>query len=117
MPNLCQPSLFEELDFIEHIESLLAKPETVDLEFKSAKEGFPGSFWETYSSFANTEGGVIILGVTEKHRNILVEGLSDKQIDEYKKYFWNNVNNKQNISINLLRDEDVKSGTYQDKNC
>lgn len=115
MPNLCQPSLFEELDFIEHIESLLAKPETVDLEFKSAKEGFPGSFWETYSSFANTEGGVIILGVTEKHRNILVEGLSDKQIDEYKKYFWNNVNNKQNISINLLRDEDVKSGTYQGK--
>ena len=115
MTNFCQPSLFEELDFIEYIESLLAKQETVDLEFKSAKEGFPGSFWETYSSFANTEGGVIVLGVKEKHGDIIVDGLSDEQIEEYKKYFWNNVNNKQNISINLLRDDDVKSGTYRNK--
>lgn len=116
MTNFCQPSLFEELDFIEYIESLLTKQETVDLEFKSAKDGFPGSFWDTYSSFANTEGGVIVLGVKEKRGEIVVEGLSDEKIDEYKKYFWNNVNNKQNISINLLRDEDVKSGTYQGKN-
>ena len=108
MTNFCQPSLFEELDFIEHIESLLNKRETVDLEFKSAKEGFPGSFWDSYSSFANTEGGVIVLGVKEKHGDIIVEGLSDEQIDAYKKHFWNNVNNKQNISINLLRDDDVK---------
>lgn len=115
MTNFCQPSLFEELDFIEHIESLLNKRETVDLEFKSAKEGFPGSFWDTYSSFANTEGGVIVLGVKEKHGDIIVEGLSDEQIDAYKKHFWNNVNNKQNISINLLRDDDVKSSIYRGK--
>lgn len=115
MTNFCQPSLFEELDFIEHIESLLNKRETFDLEFKSAKEGFPGSFWDTYSSFANTEGGVIVLGVKEKHGDIIVEGLSDEQIDAYKKHFWNNVNNKQNISINLLRDDDVKSSIYRGK--
>lgn len=115
MTNFCQPSLFEELDFIEHIESLLNKRETVDLEFKSAKEGFPGSFWDTYSSFANTEGGVIVLGVKEKHGDIIVEGLSDEQINAYKKHFWNNVNNKQNISINLLRDDDVKSSIYRGK--
>ena len=45
---------------------LLSKTESEDLEFKHASGGFPGSFWDTYSSFANTEGGTIIFGVEEK---------------------------------------------------
>lgn len=47
----------------EFINELLAKTESEDLEFKHASGGFPGSFWDTYSSFANTEGGAIIFGV------------------------------------------------------
>jgi predicted HTH transcriptional regulator len=110
-----QPTLFDELSFVEHIESLLNDSESSDLEFKSAQGGFPESFWETYSAFANTQGGAIVLGVKEKKGLVNVEGLTREQIDRYKKDFWNKANNREFISSSLLKNSDIEEGEYDSK--
>ena len=51
--------------------------EDKDWEFKSAKGGMPGSLWVTYSAMANTDGGVIVLGVRENDGDFEVQGLDD----------------------------------------
>ena len=96
-----------------YIESLLVNYESDDLEFKSAAGGFPGTFWDTYSAFANSEGGMIVLGVAEKKDKFYIDGLSEEQIQKYQKDFWNNVNNKSTISHNLLTSNDVEVAEYK----
>ena len=84
-----------------------------DLEFKSAAGGFPGNFWDTYSAFANSEGGTIVLGVQEKKGKFFLDSLADEQVEKYRKDFWNNVNNRSTISINLLSAKDLVIGNYK----
>lgn len=71
----------------EFLNDLLTKRESEDLEFKHASGGFPGSFWDTYSSFANTEGGTIIFGVEEKGDKLYLDVLSDEVVEKYRKDF------------------------------
>lgn len=79
--DIKEPTLFDDIAFVERIESLIKEnSESIDVEFKSAKGGFPRSFWETYSSFANTYGGTIILGVKEKDNKFSVDNLSQEDI-------------------------------------
>jgi ATP-dependent DNA helicase RecG len=85
--------------------------ESEDLEFKSAKGGIPRDLWETYSAMANTQGGVILLGV---QNNGTVSGISDT--DKIKKQFWDTVNNRQKVSINLLQNGDIQVVTHPNGN-
>jgi predicted HTH transcriptional regulator len=50
------------------------------MAFKSAAGEFPEDFWKTYSAFANTQGGIIILGVSEKKGKFL---LMDRWMESY----------------------------------
>lgn len=76
------------------------------IEVKAALGGLPKSIWETYSAFANTLGGIILLGVKEKNdKTFEVVGLPDP--DKLIKDFWNSVNSVQKVSVNLLSDKDV----------
>ena len=63
----------------EEIKRLVAKSENDAVEFKRARGGVPADFWPSYSSFANTDGGVIILGVREKDGKREIEGLADTE--------------------------------------
>ena len=72
-------------DLRAYILGLCDKKEGYVVEFKSAKGGFPGTFWDTYSSFANTAGGIIVLGIREKDNKSVPDGLTEEQIYKYKK--------------------------------
>lgn len=107
-----EKTLFDDIEFVERLESLMEGYESTDIEFKSAKGGFPGSLWETYSAFANTQGGVIVLGVKEKDGRFMIDNLSEDQIQRYKCDLWNGLNNKSICSTNILKDGDVQDGEY-----
>ncbi len=101
--------------FVPYILGLCQKKEGTEVEFKSALGGFPRSFWETYSAFANTKGGVIVLGVKEKNHRFAPDGFTDEQVDKYKKTFWDCANNKGKVSHCLLMDKDVIEGDLDGK--
>ena len=78
------------------------------LEVKKAESGLPISLWESYSSFANSNGGVIILGVGERQDGSwYTTGL--KNVDKLKRNFWNIIHDTKKVSINLLSDKNVES--------
>lgn len=81
-------------------------------EVKKATDKLPNSVWETYSSFANCRGGVIILGVSED-RDGRWNPTGIKDAASILKDFWNMINNPQKVSKNLLTDDDVEIEAVQ----
>ena len=78
----------KSLEIQEFLDDLMSNNENKEIEFKSAQGGFPKSFWETYSSFANTEGGIIIFGVKEKNNIFSAVPLTLKEVSKLRKTFF-----------------------------
>ncbi|MBR1706965.1 MAG: putative DNA binding domain-containing protein [Bacteroidales bacterium] len=104
--------IYDYKDLQPLLDRLLQDKESSEIEFKSAAGGFPKTFWETYSSFANTNGGTIIFGIKEKGNEIVFDGLTDEQVKKYKRDFFNGMHSKQNANIALLKEEDVQAVTF-----
>ena len=84
------------------------------LEVKKAAGGLPKNLWETYSAFANTNGGVILLGVEEladKSFSVIKLPNPEKLVSD----FWNTLNNREKISVSILLDKHVRIETVNDK--
>lgn len=84
-------------------------------ECKLATGRLPESIWETYSSFANTNGGTILLGIREHRDSFTIEGLTEKQIIKYQKDFWSVLNDKNKVSKNILLNHHVQVVEVEDK--
>ena len=94
----------------KNLNQILKQGERLTLECKKATNTLPNSTWETYSSFANTYGGTILLGIAEdlKQSNfkeryqIIGVDAPEKIITD----FWNTINSNK-VNENILSDHDV----------
>ena len=87
------------------VKRLIHSGETDEVEFKRGRGGVPASFWESYSAFANTDGGVIVLGVKDESGVREIEGLDN--VDKIVAGVWNAANNHEKVSANVLANRQV----------
>ena len=96
---------------ISDVKELLNKGEKVDIECKESDSKLSKSIWDTYSSFANTNGGYIFLGVKEDKKKKLpeerfqIQGIKNYEVQV--KNFWDTINSEK-VNKNILTDEDVQ---------
>lgn len=85
----------------DDVYALIKKGERLHVECKEAFSVLPDTLWETYSSFANTDGGMILLGIRElSDHSLSVQGV--KNPDALIKNFWDVINNGEKVSLNVL---------------
>ena len=89
---------------------LLKYGERINLECKDSRNEISKSVWETYSAFANTCGGIILLGIEEHmserdlDKRFTFTGV--KKPDVRLKEFWDTINSNK-VSANILLDDNV----------
>jgi ATP-dependent DNA helicase RecG len=97
-----------KLASIQDIEDL-SESSYLECKLAQGKEGrgqLPKDFWETYCAFANTEGGVILLGIKEKDGEFSVAGIADTA--EVQKQLFDCLNNPLTVSVNLVSKDSVE---------
>ena len=101
---------------ITDINTLLQVGERISFECKKCENQIPKSVWETYSSFANTVGGIIVLGITEHMeepdpaKRFEITGVNNPK--KLKKEFFDTLNSNK-VNRNILIEEDVDIVEYE----
>ena len=102
---------------IKEVKNELIKGERFDFECKESESVVPKSVYESYSSFANTNGGVIVLGIKEvkNAKNVkerfVIQGIKNAQSQINS--FWNTINSNK-VNVNILSNDDVYLLTEDD---
>ena len=89
--------------------------ENLNIEFKTCEKELNKDFWDTYSSFANTDGGIILLGVKEgkDNKSNIIIGVENP--DKIIKEIVTTANNPSKVSENLLKGSDILLITEKEK--
>ena len=82
---------------------ILKLGESEDLECKKSKNEVPKSLWDTYSAMANTNGGIILLGIDEVDNELIITGVEN--VDKVIKDFWSTLNGEK-VNKNILKNEE-----------
>lgn len=75
------------------------------MEFKKSLSALPHDFWPSYSAFANTVGGWIVLGVTESIPKNELSGVNNAA--NIVTSLWNLLSNPQKASVRCVENTDV----------
>lgn len=84
------------------------------IEAKKATGGLPKSIWETYSAFANTLGGVILLGV-EEYPDKTLHPVDLPDTDWMLSDLRDGLSDPAVVSVNILSEDDVQVQTVEGK--
>ena len=76
------------------------------VEMKKASE-LPNAFWESYSSFSNTAGGLIILGVVENTPKNEIRGVDNPS--KALTSLWDQVSNPNKVNYRNIENQDVNT--------
>ncbi len=82
------------------------------IELKKASE-LPRSFWESYSSFCNTSGGWIILGVIEHNPKNEIVGVAN--VEKAITSLWDILSNRNKVNYRNIENQDVNVINFGDK--
>jgi ATP-dependent DNA helicase RecG len=98
--------------------SALRESDEVECKLAQGRDGrgeVPRSLWESYSAFANTAGGYLILGVEEKEDGSFRIDKGIANVSKLRTEFFNLANNPQKVSVCLVQPENFQEVSISGK--
>ena len=86
------------------VDGRFTQQESDRLEFKSSRSNLSKDFWPTYSAFANTFGGTIVIGVDDS----TYEPVGVEDPEKLIKELWDLLNDGKKVNVNLLSPKDIE---------